>query len=99
MTLYANAYKPNEKEVTIQIKNYLKLRRIFFFKHWGGPMGSKGIPDIIGVLPGGRGLFIEIKKPGGKLTPDQERFLENATEAGALSFVATDLKDLVERGI
>jgi hypothetical protein len=25
--------------------------------------GAKGLPDIVGVLPGGRALFIEVKKP------------------------------------
>lgn len=25
--------------------------------------GAKGLPDIVGVLPGGRAVFIEVKKP------------------------------------
>lgn len=35
----------------------------------------RGVPDRIVVLPGGRPVFVEVKRPGGKLSPLQEREL------------------------
>lgn len=56
-----------------------------------------GISDVIGVLPGGRFLAIEVKRPGGKTTPQQEEFLERVNAAGGLAFVATSSRDVEER--
>ena len=41
-----------------------------------GPLG-KGFPDLVLVHPGRRRLmFVELKRDGAKLTPDQERVFE-----------------------
>ena len=34
--------------------------------------GFTGIPDRLVLLPGGKVWFVEVKKPGGKLSPRQE---------------------------
>lgn len=34
--------------------------------------GHVGVPDRMVVLPGGRIVFVELKRPGGKSTPIQE---------------------------
>jgi 2-phospho-L-lactate guanylyltransferase (CobY/MobA/RfbA family) len=57
----------------------------------------KGVSDIIGVLPGGRALFIEVKAARGKTSPDQDSFLADTANAGALSFVAKSLEDVIVR--
>ena len=49
-----------------------------------------GMSDICGLLKGGRGLFIEVKRPGGKPTRLQEQFLDRARLAGAVAAVVTD---------
>ncbi len=36
--------------------------------------GRDGVSDRIVLMPGGRIWFVELKKPGGKLSPLQERF-------------------------
>lgn len=39
------------------------------------PFGVRGIPDRLLLLPGGRVLFVELKRPvGGKFEPLQERW-------------------------
>ena len=67
--------------------------------------GSKGMSDIIGVLPPrletnnrnfGRFLAIEVKRPGQQPTPYQAGFLDQVRKAGGVAFVATSVQD-VER--
>ena len=59
----------------------------------------------MGILPGGRVLFCEVKRPGvwigrkrvqapGSPTKEQTAFLERAEAAGALCLVAWSLSDL-----
>jgi len=57
----------------------------------------KGFPDIHFLLKGGKAGYCEVKRPGGKLTPDQELFLSAASAAGALAFMATSVMDVEER--
>ena len=86
-----------ESILTERIRNILALLRCPNFKHWGGPMGEKGIPDIIGVIPDlGQALFIEIKTPTGKVSDDQAAFLERYKAAGALAFVARSVEDVIK---
>ena len=55
---------------------------------WNNPSGAvevrpgqwlhfdkKGSADILGCLPGGRFLAVEVKAPGGRLSPEQKQFL------------------------
>lgn len=56
--------------------------------------GKKGLPDILGYLPGGQALFIECKGTGGKLRPEQEAFLDRARRAGCLCIVAYSIDDV-----
>lgn len=50
----------------------------------------KGVPDLFLAVPMGRyhGLFIEMKKPGGKPSPEQRAFLNCANVHGYLAIVA-----------
>jgi hypothetical protein len=41
----------SEKDITRLILKELSACGCFAFKHWGGPMGRKGVSDILGVLP------------------------------------------------
>lgn len=102
-----------ETIITHQVREFFKLMRIPHFKHFGGPLAPKGIPDIIGTLPsetldannvdsdnphiGGRALYIELKAPGGRLRPEQREFLETHAAAGALAFWADNAVDVVRR--
>jgi hypothetical protein len=59
--------------------------------------GFPGLPDILGTLPGGRSLYIEVKKPGGKVRPAQVAFIDSAVRAGALAFVAYSMDEVYDR--
>ena len=54
-----------------------------------------GFPDIHGCMRGGRALYIEVKRHDGRLSKSQSEFLERATSAGALAFVARSLDDVI----
>jgi hypothetical protein len=49
---------------------------------------KRGVSDILGVLPGGRFLAIEVKAPNGKLTDHQKQFLEEVLSNGGFGLIA-----------
>lgn len=53
----------------------------------------KGSSDIIGIY---RGLFlaVEVKTPKGRVSADQQIFLDAVNRAGGIAFVARDKKDV-----
>jgi hypothetical protein len=55
------------------------------------------LPDIVGVLPGGKALYIEVKTATGRLSPHQEKFLSILENAGAVAFVARSVEDVMQR--
>jgi hypothetical protein len=64
---------------------YLERRGIFCWNNPSGAVrvapdrwvhfGKKGSADLLGCLPGGRFLAVEVKAPGGRLSPEQKQFL------------------------
>jgi len=90
-----------ETVIVNQIRSALWTAGIPTFKHWGGPMGEPGIPDIIGTLPGGRALFIEVKTPktiksfpSNSVTQQaQDRFLKLHSKSGAACAVVATVND------
>ena len=86
-----------EKDITMQIRNVLKMYGIFHWKVFQTLGATPGISDILGVLPGGRMLAIEVKTEKGKLSPHQERFIQNVNDNGGLAFVARSFDDVVQR--
>lgn len=87
--------KNPESIITTQIRNMLSILKLPHWKNWGGPMGERGVPDIIGCIPGGKMLLIEVKTPTGVLSPEQGAFLDRFRAAGALAFVARSPEDVV----
>lgn len=85
-----------ERDITIQIRNYLKIKRIFHWKAWQGLGSEKGVPDILGVLPGGKALMIEIKTEKGRVSEQQEAFIEKARKLGAVAFVARSVNEVMQ---
>lgn len=90
-----------ESEIQKSILAWLHLNRVFAYRtnNIGVPLKNggfrpspvKGLPDICGVLPGGKALYVEVKRPGNALSENQELFINNAEKAGALCIVAYSL--------
>jgi hypothetical protein len=73
----------------------------FYPKKGGGTrminFGIPGISDIIGVLPDGKFLAIEVKRPDGKLTEAQSNFIFEVNRRGGIAFVARSIDDVKDR--
>lgn len=63
-------------------------------KTYAHRMGPPGSSDIIGILPGGRFLAIEVKRPGHEPTEIQKEFMDKINALGGLAFVATSIDDV-----
>jgi hypothetical protein len=88
--------KQTETEITKAIRQILKSLGIYCWKQWQGPMSQpKGVADIIGVW-NGRFLAIEVKRPDGRLTEDQERFIGKIRAHGGIALVARSVDDVID---
>lgn len=56
--------------------------------------GNVGVPDRLVVLPGGGILFVELKAPNGRLSPNQRLQMKELTQLGAHVFVLWDTEDV-----
>lgn len=100
-----------EKAVEHSILDYLIMNKIFCFKInttgiWDAKRQCyrrpnskhiiKGVADILGVLPDGKFLAIEVKSKGRKsaTTLEQKAFLNNINVNGGIGFVADCLQDV-----
>lgn len=102
--------KASESEIETLILDYLKAKKIFAWKNpSAGYFDTRtkrfrkhssiyaliGVSDIIGVLPDGRALFIEVKSESGRLSPAQKEFLRLAQSQQALCIVAKSLDHVI----
>lgn len=90
----------NESKISAEIIKMLKTNfGCVVWKHWQGPMSKRGVSDILGCLPGGRMLAIEVKRPDGNygVTEAQQRFLHAIAKVGGISFVARSPEEVKER--
>ena len=55
---------------------------------------SKGMPDIIVMLPGGRTALLEVKRPGERPTDEQLALIEATRAADGLAFVVRHWEDV-----
>jgi hypothetical protein len=90
-----------EAAVLRACRDYLTLCRIPHFRVNGGALAvaapggrkrfvrftsARGCSDLVAVLPpSGRFAAIEVKRPGGRLTPDQREFLDAVRAAGGIA--------------
>jgi hypothetical protein len=100
-----------ESKVRDNIRTELKRHGIFHYKEWQGMGSAKGVSDIIGVLPDGRFLAIEIKTPEGMRRRERERirktdnpkekiyqdiFIDNINRNNGVAFYATSSLDVFQ---
>jgi hypothetical protein len=86
--------------------DYLALRDVFAWRSnnagvWDAKKkcyrfnGTRGVPDILGCLPGGRLLAVECKDGRGKLTDEQYAFLVNVNALGGLALCVRSVGELI----
>jgi hypothetical protein len=109
-TIYRRQNRRIEKQIQRDVLYYLHVigvmawsvnsgcfsigdRFVRVFQDYRGQSIS-GIPDIMGYTKKGRAIYIEIKKPGGRLTDNQKAFIENAQKVGCLAIVAYSILDI-----
>jgi hypothetical protein len=56
--------------------------------------GLKGSADILGCLPDGRFLAVEVKAAQGVLSPEQRQFLEDIKTLGGMAVVVRGWQEL-----
>ena len=96
----------NQSETVLKdrIVRYLRANGIVCWRAGAGPYTVAGIPDILGVLPSGRFLAIEAKRPGRYkdprtgLTATQSAWLERFTTNNALA-LCVDALETVQAAI
>lgn len=112
-TKYLKDHRMKETEIQKTILEALWYNKIFAWRNNNTPIydqkrkvframpiGSiKGVSDILGIMPDGRFLAIEVKKKGTYASKEQKEFLKNINDNGGLGFVARDLDDLKKYGV
>jgi hypothetical protein len=86
-----------EGRIKAAVLRYLGRRGFFAWNNPSGAVriapdrwlhfGKKGSADILGCLPGGRFLAVEVKAPDGRMTPEQSAFLEAIRGLGGVAVV------------
>ena len=98
----------SEQQIQKAISDYLKLKKFIVFKHRNVGIfkkdtgsyiplsaGEKGISDIVGCSPRGRFVAIEVKKPGGRPSPDQLDFIARIKASGGIAFIAYSFDEVL----
>ena len=99
-----------EQKIQKAIIDYLKLKKYVVFKHRNVGIfkqatkqyiplsfGEKGITDIIACDCNGRFWGIEVKRKGGKVSPDQADFIARIRKNGGIAFVAYSLEEVIQQ--
>lgn len=89
----------SERDITKQIRDYLRLRNVLHWKQHQGLGSTPGVPDIVGILKGGRFLGIEVKTEKGQLNNNQSQWINAINSYGGLAFVARSVDDVIKQGI
>lgn len=92
-------------ETAIQkaILDWLRLHNVYAFRVSNQPRrlpngkmiftGTKGVSDIVGILPGGTFIGIEVKTATGRLSEHQKRFEERVRASGGVYVVVRSVDD------
>ena len=87
-----------EKEIEAYFAKRVKALGGYSYKFRS--VTQRGVADRIACLPNGQTWFVELKKPGGRLSPLQELFAENMAEMNqnyALLWSKGDVDSWAER--
>ena len=86
-----------ERDVERHLVNGVKAQGGKAYK-WVSP-GTPGVPDRIAILPGGRIIFIEVKRPGlsDGLSIRQKKVIATLEGLGCTVWRISDMEDLKAR--
>lgn len=85
----------SERSIVKSITAWLRSNGHYVRKNHGNMYGHAGRPDLE-VVCNGRFLAIEVKRPGGKMTPRQEAERDAILAAGGLFVLAHSVNDISE---
>lgn len=102
-----------EKQIQNMIIEYLNLSGHYVWRNNSGMVkmqnkdgstrmwkaGVKGSSDIIGIAKNGRMIAIECKRPGKKMTQEQQWFLVEIKNRNGYAFVADSLEKVQQEGL
>lgn len=105
--------EPLESEIQAAICDYLALKKRFFWRNNTVPIydatkkiframpkyAMRGVADIIVITDGGYAVFLEVKRPKGKLSADQIAFEALCKKWGAEYYRVTSIDDVKEVGL
>ena len=93
----------SETDISRGIRETLARLGVIVWRNQAGTMqggrvhlAPKGTPDLIGVLPGGRFLGLEVKRPGQKPTEVQLQWQRDLIAKGAVCAVVTSVQEAVD---
>ena len=75
---------PREAIIQQQIMTHLRGMGAWVFKVHGSPYQQVGVPDLL-VGYKGRFYAMEVKRPGGRLTPVQAKVIEEIKASGSVA--------------
>lgn len=94
--LLASPRLPKESRIVKAILTRLnKLTGTWAFKVHGGPYQAAGLPDVVCVSRG-HVVFLEVKRPGGKVSRIQERVHAQLRSAGACVHVVESVDEALD---
>jgi len=82
-----------ESDIRAAIKEFLELNGWLVWINWQGPFSFKGLTDLTAIR-GGEVWWIEVKRPGEPLRPEQERFRELMEEHCGNWLLAEKVEDV-----
>ena len=83
-----------ESSIVKKIKEVMLSIGATCHKMHGSVYMEAGTADLLGTLPGARAFYFEVKVPGKKPTPWQEKWLAEEAKRGALVGVVDSLESL-----
>ncbi|HHW41276.1 MAG TPA: hypothetical protein GXX19_09030 [Syntrophomonadaceae bacterium] len=83
-----------EKDIQNGIRQFLRMNGFFVIRNQQGLGSHPGMTDLTAVKDG-QVYWIEIKKPGGRLSRVQEKFRDSIRAAGGNWMVATSVEDVI----
>lgn len=83
----------SEKRIENQIKQYLDSIGAWHIKTHGNMFSRAGTPDVLACV-NGRFVAIEVKQPGGRVSPLQIAHIKLIRQAGGVAFVAYSLDEV-----